>query len=153
MEILRLSSNDIVKYKDSVVELLKLCIQYTYETDARSLSGFLDEKYNALINYAETGKAYVFGAVDGGKLTGFLWGYPVETPFETVFHVAYISVLETGRRLGTGQKLLAEAEKQCALLGLKNVELIVGAENASALSFYDHCGYKPCRYYLKKEVE
>lgn len=150
LEIRKLQIKDIIEYKDSVHELLKICFQITY--DEKVFDEVIDGKYMSLINYMKSGKAYTFGAIKKDSLIGFLWGYPVVTPLEIVFHVAYICVLENGRGFGIGRQLIKEAENECKKLGLNHVELIVGANNISALGFYDHCGYKPVRYYLRKKV-
>lgn len=151
MYICKLQLNDIIEHEDSICKLLMICFQSTYEK--KVLDKVIIEKYAGLKKYIQAGNAYTFGAIEDNSLIGFLWGYPVITPIETVFHVAYISVLESGRRLGIGVKLIEAAEKECRDLGLGRVELIVGAENRVALDFYNHCGYKPDRYYLRKDVK
>lgn len=150
MEIRKLNTNDIITFKDSIYELLTICLQSTYQGEM--VESLIDDKYTGLIEYVNEGQAHTFGAIKDASLIGFLWGYPVETPLEKVFHIAYISVLNNGRRMGIGEKLIAEAEKECKRIGLQHVELIVGAENKSAMCFYDYCGYKQDRYYLRKEV-
>lgn len=149
MYIRKLKLNDIVEYREDIYELLTICFKHTYKLEISN--DVIDKKYIGLINYIESGKAYIFGAIEDEALIGFLWGYPVSTPVETVFHVAYISVIETKRRCGIGQKLITEAEKVCKELGLNQVELIVGAENFSALSFYKQSGYLIDRYCLRKD--
>jgi len=150
MYIQKLDVNDISNHQAELKELLRICFQNTYEDEV--FDELIDGKYIGLVEYVRSRKAHTFGAIKDDKLIGFLWGYPVETPMETVFHVAYIAVLENGRRLGIGRLLLNEAEKECKTLGLNHVELIVGAENKSALHFYDNCGYTADRYYMRKEV-
>lgn len=150
MDICLLDSRKIIHYQDDIHELLKMCFESTYEYSISE--DIVNEKYLGLINYINADKAYVFGAIDNNHLLGFLWGYPVDTLSETVFHVAYIAIKASERRSGIGQKLLYESEKKCSKLGLKHIELIVGAKNSSALSFYEHCGYKPDRLYMRKEV-
>lgn len=150
MEIIKLRTDDLKEYKNSIQKLLRICFQSTYKED--DLNETIICKYNGLIEYVETGKACTFGAIEDNCLIGFLWGYPVATPFETVFHIAYISVMESGRRKGVGQKLVEAAEEKCKALGLEHVELIVGVNNVEAMSFYSKCGYKPDRCYLRKEM-
>lgn len=151
MYIRKLKLNDIVEHQEDIYKLLIICFKNTYKLEISN--DVIDKKYIGLINYIESGRAYIFGAIDDEALIGFLWGYPVHTPVETVFHVAYISVVETKRRLGIGQKLMNEAEKLCKELGLNQMELIVGAENSSALSFYKQSGYIIDRYCLRKDLE
>ena len=85
-------------------------------------------------------------------MLGFLWGYPIDTPIETVFHIAYISVEERSRGRGIGRQLLEEAEKICKQLGLNHVELIVGKKNYDAIRFYNNCEYNVNQYMLRKLV-
>lgn len=150
IQIRRLQMADVINHKEAIHELLRVCFKSTYGDEV--LDTFIDAKYNGLVEYLNKEKAYIFGAINEQSLIGFLWGYPVNTPLETVFHIAYISVLQSGRRIGIGEKLIDKAEKECRKLGLKHVELIVGSDNSSALSFYNHCGYTLSRYYLRKEM-
>ncbi|SEQ24043.1 Ribosomal protein S18 acetylase RimI [Lachnospiraceae bacterium RM5] len=149
MEIRQLSEKDIRKYRKRVYELLEMCLCLTY-TNVRS--EVIDSKIDGLIQYINDEKAYTFGAIEENDMIGFLWGYPVSTPFDTVFHVAYIAVSEKGRRQGIGNKLMIEAEKKTMELRIDHVELIVGASNEGSISFYSREGYEPDRLIMRKRV-
>ena len=151
MEISRLELKDIVKYQDPIKGLLRICFRSTFGKDIDD--ELIDEKYKSLIEHSKADRAYVYGAISEGFLIGFLWGYPVDTLFETVFHIAYIAVFEEGRRKGIGQRLLLEAEKQAIQLGIDRSELIVGALNNQAVDFYGKAGYQICRHVMHKSVK
>ena len=142
---------DIVENRESIEELLKICFRSTYGRDVKQV--VIDEKYNSLAVHVKAENAYVFGCFDEEKLIGFMWGYPVITPFETVFHIAYIALFEYGRRKGIGSKLLYEAEKQAVELGIDRIELIVGATNDKAEEFYKKAGYQTCRNVMAKSIK
>ena len=150
MRICLLSSNDIKEHHSLIFELLRICFRSTY-TDAVSVQ-LIESKIDNLLEYINRGEAYVFGVFSNNSLQGFLWGYPVKTLFEPVFHVAYIAVKEQGRKQGMGRQLIRAAEKKAEELGINHVELIVGSNNKTALDFYSHCGYETDRYFLRKEV-
>ena len=150
MEISKLCRADVERHQSTIKELLRICFRSTYETDVKS--EILDEKYEGLISYVESGKAFIFGAVDGDSLIGFLWGYPVKTLFEPVFHIAYIAVNEHRRKSGIGKLLLATAEQQARELGLGRMELIVGVSNGRAVEFYQNLGYVAVRNIMCKAI-
>lgn len=150
MIIKLLDENDVEDYKNEIFELIKNCFDLTYSVSVSD--SYVFEKINGLKNYINEGKAYVFGAINDDGLIGFLWGYPLETMFEKSFHVAYISVLEVGRKKGVGKQLIKAAEKITNDLKIESMELIVGANNYTALEFYKNCGFDVERYYFRKEL-
>lgn len=134
-------------YRTEIHEYLKMCFQTTY---GKSDDVLIHSKIDKLVEFINDGKAYVFGAFVEDAMIGFLWGYPVKGPFETVFHIAYIAVAEQGRKKGIGSKLVSAAEKHAKTLGLYHVELIVSSDNYNALEFYTAMGYEQDRYIMRK---
>lgn len=150
MEIKKLNADDVKAHWNSLFELLQICFVSTYKSEKDK--AFIDSKLNSLTEYVNCGKAVVFGALFNGELLGFLWGYPVDTPFETLLHAAYFAVKENARKQGIGSLLINNFEKEAVGLGIAHIELIVGAENKGAIKFYDRSGYKADRIILRKEV-
>lgn len=150
MTIRVLNSQDIKANEKSVYEYLETCFRITYQRTDDTLIG---SKVERLIKYLDMGKAFACGAFIEEKMVGFLWGYPVESIFETVFHIAYIAVDKSGQRQGIGKSLLAEAEKQAKKLGLSDVELIVGASNNNAIQFYLNAGYEADRFVMRRGIK
>ncbi len=149
--IKKFNYRDVVENKESIEELLRICFRSTYGKEVKQVEIY--EKYDSLAEHVKAEKAYVFGCFCEETLIGFMWGYPVKTPFETVFHIAYIAVFEQGRRKGIGSKLLYEAEKQAVELGIDRIELIVGATNDKAEEFYKKTGYQICRNVMAKSIK
>ena len=149
MEIRKLNAKDIQEHKEKVYEYLEMCIRPTYIDASPDV---INSKIDGLVQYINDRKAYTFGAIENNEMIGFLWGYPVSTFVETVFHVAYIAVGENGRKQGIGDRLMREAEKKAFELGIAHVELIVGANNKGAVSFYNKEGYEPDRLVMRKRV-
>mgnify|MGYP002561592077 CR=1 FL=1 len=137
-------------YRTEIHEYLKMCFQTTY---GKSDDVLIHSKIDKLVEFINDGKAYVFGAFVEDVMIGFLWGYPVKGPFETVFHIAYIAVAEQGREKGTGSKLVSVAEKHARTHGIHHVELIVGVDNHNALEFYTVMGYGQDRCIMRKRIK
>lgn len=149
MIIKKLDAQDVREFRDTIYNFLEICFTSTFEkTDKR----LIETKLEGLVNYIKEDKAYLFGAFCEKQMVGFLWGYPVSNPFETVFHVAYIAVSENGRRQGIGRNLILAAENQANTMGINKVELIVGANNNGALDFYKKMEYEMDRITLSKYV-
>lgn len=149
MVIRTLNEEDIKTYRESIYELLDICFRLTYETISADV---IESKIDGLIQHIKDGRAYTIGAIAENQMIAFLWGYPVTTPAEKVFHIAYIAVGENGRRQGIGKKLMHMAESIAKELGLRNVELMVGSKNEGAISFYEKEDYKPDRIIMRKQV-
>ena len=149
MIIKRLNEQDVSELRDTIYYFLEICFISTFGKTDKQL---IETKLDGLVNYVKEGKAYLFGAFCEKQMFGFLWGYPVRNPFETVFHIAYISVTESGRRQGIGRNLILAAEEQANAMGINKVELIVGANNNSAFDFYKKMDYETDRIILSKYV-
>lgn len=147
MTIRIMSAQDIETYREPIYRYLDICFQTAY---GKSDDDLINSKIDRAVGFINDGKAYVFGAFAENIMVGFLWGYPVEGPFETVFHIAYLAVDERERKKGIGKALISTAEAYAKELHFNHVELIVDAGNYNALGFYEHAGYKPDRYFMRK---
>jgi ribosomal protein S18 acetylase RimI-like enzyme len=72
------------------------------------------------------------------KIAGFI----VTEHENTLGYIVTIDVLEAHRRLGVGAMLLAEAERNLALNGVREITLETATENASAIAFWQKHGYR-----------
>lgn len=150
MEVKKITAEEIKTYWESLSELLQICFVSTYGREKEN--EFIDSKLNGLTEYVKCGKAILIGAYCSENLVGFLWGYPVNTPFETILHAAYIAVKEDFRGRGAGQLLIKAFEQEAIKMNIAHIELIAGAENKNAIKFYDRGGYKADRIILRKRV-
>lgn len=150
MQIRLMCSQDIKLHRTEVYSLLNSCFQNTYKDSNKTL---IDTKIDGLIIYLEEGKAYTLGAFVNNTMIGFLWGYPVTGPFETVFHIAYIAVAKNARRQGIGKILMEKIDCIVKELSLDHIELIVGNNNYDAIEFYNSIGYETNRLVLRKCVK
>ena len=147
--IKQLNAQDVIELRDDICNFLEICFMSTFEKADKQL---IETKLDGLVKYVKEGKAYLLGAFCEEQMLGFLWGYPVSSPFEIVFHIAYLSVSENGRRRGIGRNLILAAENQANAIGINKVELIVGANNIGALDFYKKMNYETDRIILNKYV-
>ena len=147
-EIKLLKAVDVLCYRNEILNLLNECMIATYSKPVAD--SFLTEKLSSLEENIARGKAYAFIAVEGKDIFGFLWSYPVKTPINQRFHVAYLSVNPRKRGKGIGRLLLREAEKQAKKIGIDEVELAVSKRNNPAIDFYAKCGYGTEKLVLEK---
>ncbi len=151
MPVIRLLKvEDVLYYQDEIAILLNECFMATYLKPVKN--DIVTEKLLSLKENIALGKAFIFIAVEEKNILGFLWSYPVKTPFDQRLHVAYLAVKPEEQGKGIGKLLLREAEKQAEKIGIKEVELIVSNRNISAIDFYQKCGYGAEKLILKKEV-
>ena len=150
MEIRKLSNNDVIKYRVALSKLMELCFASTYEKATKE--SLIDEKINSLLIHTENGSAYPLGAFDNDQLMGFVWAYPVSTPVEIVFHVAYIAVSADAQGNGVGRQLLKAVESTAKSIGLSSIELIVGSRNNQAVQFYLGNDFYEDRLIMRKDL-
>lgn len=150
MIIKRLTVDAVERNIKSIADLLFLCFSNTYMMCDES--NLVEKKIASLKSHIQDGTAHVVAAFDGEELIGFVWTYPVSTPFETVLHIAYIAVLEKGQGMGVGFQLLLAVQGIAKKLGLKSIELIVGKDNENAKRFYYNSDFYEDRIILRKEL-
>ena len=152
MEIKRLTVKDCESYQEELIgyilESMALC---TYEASFKQDDAVC--KYNELKKYLEENKAISYGAVDGGRLSGFVWAY--EYPFRDDSARLYVSILHVGkgkRGFGIGKKLLSCLEAEARQRGYHAIYLHAEAYNKGALSFYEREQYTAERIQLVKKI-
>lgn len=146
-----IDANDIKLYRTEIIEYIQSDFMVTYGRYAED--DYVNSKIEGLIKYSSEGKAVTIGAFADEKMVGFLWGYLLDTPFERVFHIAYIAIDEEYRHKGIGTDLLNEVYAYVEKYDdINSVELIVGAKNDNALKFYCKNGFTIDRYMCKKKV-
>lgn len=150
MLIKQLDLSDINEYESEITDCLQTCLEITFQNGECEIA---KDKIESLKTHLERGSAYPFGAFENEVMIGFLWAYPISSPLQEVFHVAYIAVNEASRGRGIGSMLLNAAEKKAQDLGLNYIELIVGAENNGAIMFYSKQGYSMGRHILSKCIK
>ncbi len=69
-------------------------------------------------------------------------GFILTAHRDTWGYVITIDVLARYRRLGTGSRLLAEAERRLAAAGVREIGLETASDNASAIAFWQKHGYR-----------
>lgn len=80
----------------------------------------------------------VLGAFNGGRLAGTVMvGHDGHRGW-----VCYLAVGESHRGAGLGRQLMTAAEGWLREHGAVKVQLMIRADNAAVLGFYDHLGYE-----------
>lgn len=150
MVIKKLTVDAVERNKKNIADLLFLSFSNTYMMCDES--NIIEKKIVSLKSHIQNGTAHVVAAFDGEELIGFVWTYPVSTPFETVLHIAYIAVLEKAQGMGVGFQMLLASQEIAKKLGLKSIELIVGNDNENAKRFYRNSDFYADRIILRKEL-
>ena len=147
----KLEVPDIKRFRERIYRFIQIDFVATYGNEASDEVAY--SKIDGLEKYIVEGKAHPYGAFLNDEMVGFLWGYIVSSPFEKIFHVAYIATDPDHRKKGIGNALLKKTEDD--VLDSKeasSIELIVGSENERAILFYENNDYKKDRYIYRKEI-
>lgn len=145
-----LNESEINNNSEIIKKLISNCIENTYSIS--DLVEFINGKYESLIKHTKYGNAYPIGAYVKNKLVGFLWAYEIQSISYKAFHIAYVSVLENYRGCGIAKEMLQFCENESFRLGINKFELIVGANNVNAISFYQKTGFVADRITLIKNL-
>lgn len=151
MIIKRCKGIDIINQKEQIFNLFEECIYSSFEFYDEKES-FINSKIRDMIYFLEK-NAVVFLAVDETEIVGFVWAYLIENGFTKRFHIAYLVVSETARKLGIGRLLVKEIEKEAKSQKIKGIELNVSITNKSVLEFYNKVGFYSERLLLVKEIK
>lgn len=136
--------------KNVITKHLENCIVDSY--DILDTKSFVKDKYTDLMKYIIEGSAIPIGAFIDNKPVGFVWAYRVYTLSYVAIHIAYISVLKEFRGQGIAKSLIAFCSNHAKSLGIDRLELIVKADNKSAIELYNNTGFITERMILTKEV-
>jgi len=101
----------------------------------------LRENYSATI-YLDIHKWWRDGfivAENEGRIVGFVAGVN-NAPYNT--RILMLAVLELHRKRGIGSALMDAFLQQCALRGMRTVELEVRVSNETAIGFYKRYGFQ-----------
>lgn len=151
MEIRLLSADEAVCRRNSIRELMRYCMEASFSDPTPA--DFYEEKLDRLDGYLRRDEGYLFAALDGEQMPGFLWACQMTSPWGPKFHVLYFAVLPDRCGQGIGRGLLCAAEEQARALGISCMELIVSNFNGSAVRFYHSQQYHAARSILQKRLD
>lgn len=118
--------------------------------DKGDIDGFNRKKLNELFEHLKQERAYLFGAFDGGRLVGFIWGYPRTFFDEKRIFINSLVVAKEYEKMGIGKLLVkrigwfAKNELRCEAL-----DVMVAKKNENAIGFYEHLGFKAERVQMR----
>lgn len=72
---------------------------------------------------------------------GSIEGFIIFFPREDHIHVENIAVLPNAQGKGIGSKLLAYAEEQAEIIGMKAIELYTNEKMSESISYYNYLGF------------
>lgn len=151
MEIRLLSADEAVCHRSSIRELMQYCMEASFLSPIPA--GFYEKKIDSLDGYLRRNEGYLFAALEGERMSGFLWACQMPSLWGLKFHVLYFAVLPDRRGQGLGKGLLCAAEDQARTLGISHMELIVSDFNVSAVQFYHGLQYNATRSILQKQLD
>ena len=151
MTIKKMCGEEVDKYRQHIVGLLKMCIDVSFEFSVSD--EFFEEKMASLKYHLDCDTAYLFGAFIDGKICGVLWAYELNNLLEHKFHIAYVAVFEWARGTGVYRSLMKAAEEQARDLGISVCELIVANRNGKVIDINTNkIGYRAEQTIMKKEL-
>lgn len=137
------------KYSDNIKEYLK---EVLFQNNIYNTSETIEQIYCDMLKYIQDGSAIVIGAIEEEKLLGFIWAYKRIVNKERRLHINYFIVNKSNRKQGIGKRLINEIYKYAQKDEIKKIELMVTAQNESAVEFYKNQGFYTERINLCKEI-
>ena len=116
---------------EAIVELDAECFDPPFRFSSRAMRRFIEAE-NAWVTIAESDRS----------LAGFSIVHREKTAAMDVGYVVTIDVAKQFRRLGIGERMLANAESWVRGFGGVGMILHVFTKNAGAIHFYERIGYK-----------
>ena len=148
MEIKRLFDEDVDTFWDELRKLMDLCYERTF--DGPVPETFSEGKLNELKSYLQKERAYLFGAIDGMQMFGFLWCHGLSTGQGRVFHVAYGGVDPAAEGRGLFTKMMAKGEEIAIEKGYHISELRVAKKNPQVIAIHTKHGYQTEEVIMRK---
>ena len=151
MEIKRLFYEDVDIYWEELCRLMDLCYEVSFEGPVPEMFSRL--KLNELKSYLQKDQAYLFGAIDGNQMYGFLWCHGLSTVQGRVFHVAYGGVDPTAVGHGLFTKMMAKGEETASEDGYHISELRVAKKNPLVIDIHTKHGYQTEDVIMRKKLK
>ena len=121
--------------------------------DPAAMDAFVGNLQSGMLLTEPAAEAFV--ATIAGEPSGLVSVHP-DTDYFTGHARAYVDLLVVARESegrGVGRALMAHVEAWARGRGCREVVLDVFASNASAIGFYDRCGYRPDHIRMAKPLE
>lgn len=151
MEICKLSIEDVQRYREEIINMLKQSFEKSFPEISFDFSSF-NNRFESLTSYISEEKALVYGAKNGENLAGFVWFFEKDTPNGKLIHINHFVVDECFRRLGAGSALWNKVESFASKRGIEEIELLVTKNNEDAVNFYLNRNFEVERLVMKKRV-
>lgn len=116
-------------------------------------SAFGHERVKDIIGFVNDNTATIYGAYDGDKLAGFIWGYKRQINDELRIHVPVLVVSEQHQRKGIARHLMELMKSYASSCGIDIIEVMVTSSNEDAIKYYDNIGFKEARKLLELRIE
>ena len=142
MKIRKIKVFDVEKNEIILKKLLKEMLELKFDKCEEKI----EDVYNNMKIFIKDGSAILIGAFEEDKIIGFVWAYLIK---EKTYHINYFAVDENKRSLGIGQKLLDKLYEIAKENNIKNIELLVEANNIKAIKKYKNNEFK--EKYIKME--
>lgn len=152
MQITRIDEHQLAGWQEQIEALLESSVRINFPAFSAG-EGYGKSKCEALVSYLKDGSAVVYIAHEGSTLLGWIWCHPISRFDKTRLHVAEFAVSGTSRRQGIGGLLLRAAEEYALANGYEEIDLLVTADNAAAVGFYENAAFTVERYLMKKELK
>ena len=147
VEITQLDDAGARSHQDDLARLLHENYRIGFPESAVGVE-YAREKIRGLIGYLERHEAIVYGAMDQGRLVGFLWGVRRQVFSATRYHINELIVSAECRGQGIGRRLVEAYVAEASRAGVDGVDLFCSKSNAAAVGFYESLGFEVERYHM-----
>lgn len=145
-----LDNNNLLKFKPEIFSFLIESYLVNFDLSEEKCITICNEKIDLLNIYLKQNRATLIGAIDNGKLAGFIWIYKYTYFEELRLHINQIVVSKAYRGRGIAKRLIKEAETFAIDNGIKIIDLNVSEKNIEAIDMYDNIGFSTERRLMKK---
>lgn len=98
--------------------------------------------YDSAITFLQDEKNWIFGAVCGGVIIGFAYGYELQRLDHAgnMLYIHEVSVMESYQRQGVGYKMMTELKEACKSRSISRYFLSAYQNNSGANALYKKLG-------------
>lgn len=151
MKIVRITSENFVQWRNQISEIITDSAKINFPNSIIT-DDYGKLKCDDISVYLKDGSAVIFVAAENEELKGWVWCHRIVRLSTSRLHIAEIAISRNCRNHGIGSMLLGVVETHAKKIGLTEIDLLVTASNAEALSFYDKAGFLTERLQLKKTI-
>ncbi len=150
IEIRELEYNDVIKYKEELLDYLQmnLCENYPeYDSDM-----LIYDFYEKMKKYSLDKSAILLGAFDDEKLVGFHWAHETLFLGKRRLHSYMNGIAHEYRGMHIGSRFFGKLEELAKQYGINEIEALCRKANDAAVNYHLHNGFEIEAHKVVKKI-